>query len=39
VEGTLREIFETLESDEIPPSDPNCDLCKYTEETAAAPKS
>ena len=38
VEGTLREIFETLKSDEIPPSDPNCDLCKYTEETAAVPK-
>ena len=32
VEGTIKNIFETLESDEVPPPDPECDYCKYTEE-------
>ena len=39
VEGTLKEIFETLESDEIPPSNPDCDFCTYTEEAGGVPKS
>ena len=39
VEDTLREIFETLESDEIPPSNPDCTFCRYAEEAVSVPKS
>jgi CRISPR/Cas system-associated exonuclease Cas4 (RecB family) len=32
VDDTLQEILDTLESDEIPQLNPNCDYCKYVEE-------
>ncbi len=31
VEGTLQDIKKTLESDEMPPPDADCDYCKYRE--------
>jgi len=39
VEGTIKDIFETLESDEVPSPDPDCDFCKYTEEAGGVSKS
>ncbi len=29
VEGVVYKIKETLESDEVPPADPDCDFCNY----------
>ena len=38
VEGTIQDIFETLESDLVPPPDPDCDYCSYAEEAAGVPR-